>query len=175
MSAGAEMSLVSAWRQLIDGYAQEVSSRRKDRQNRTHVDHSLTRCSCNSSARKTGHSVWSKAESSWRIVSKFVKNNEFYQFKKSLKFVKKSFLLISSKHKTITFLLQFWGFIVTEFVSLKIYASRPITMLIYSITVCIKDSRPISSFSRYQILFFYSLAVLKFVKIREFYEILQFI
>ena len=30
---------------LIAGYAQEVSSRRKDRQNRTHVDHSLTRCS----------------------------------------------------------------------------------------------------------------------------------
>jgi len=39
------MSLVSARRQLlmlIAGYAQEVSSRRKDRQNRTHVDHSLT-------------------------------------------------------------------------------------------------------------------------------------
>ena len=42
------MSLVSAWRQLlmlIAGYAQEVSSRRKDRRNRTHVDHSLTCCS----------------------------------------------------------------------------------------------------------------------------------
>jgi len=30
---------------LIAGYAQEVSSRRKDRRNRTHVDHSLTCCS----------------------------------------------------------------------------------------------------------------------------------
>ena len=30
---------------FIAGYAQEVSSRRKDRQNRTHVDHSLTCCS----------------------------------------------------------------------------------------------------------------------------------
>ena len=42
------MSLVSAWRQLlmlIAGCAQEVSSRRKDRRNRTHVDHSLTCCS----------------------------------------------------------------------------------------------------------------------------------
>ena len=42
------MSLVSGWRQLlmlIAGYAQEVSSRRKDRRNRTHVDHSLTCCS----------------------------------------------------------------------------------------------------------------------------------
>jgi len=48
ISAGVEMSLVSAWRQqlmLIAGYAQEVSCRRKDRRNRTHVDHSLTRCS----------------------------------------------------------------------------------------------------------------------------------
>jgi len=30
---------------LIAGYAQEVSSRYKDRRNRTHVDHSLTCCS----------------------------------------------------------------------------------------------------------------------------------
>ena len=30
---------------LIAGYAQEVSSRRKDRRNRTHVDRSLTCCS----------------------------------------------------------------------------------------------------------------------------------
>ena len=29
---------------LIAGYAQEVSSRHKDRQNRTHVDRSLTCC-----------------------------------------------------------------------------------------------------------------------------------
>jgi len=39
------MSLVSARRQLlmlIAGYAQELSSRHKDRRNRTHVDHSLT-------------------------------------------------------------------------------------------------------------------------------------
>ena len=44
------MSLVSAGRQqlmLIAGYAQEVSSRCKNRRNRTrtHVDHSLTCCS----------------------------------------------------------------------------------------------------------------------------------
>ena len=44
------MSLVSAGRQLlllmlINGYSQEVSSRRKDRRNRTHVDRSLTCCS----------------------------------------------------------------------------------------------------------------------------------
>jgi len=39
------MSLVSASGQLlmlIAGYAREVSSRRKDRRNRTHVDYSLT-------------------------------------------------------------------------------------------------------------------------------------
>ena len=30
---------------LIAGYAQEVSSTRKDRRNRTHVDYSLTCCS----------------------------------------------------------------------------------------------------------------------------------
>jgi len=30
---------------MIAGYAQKVSSTRKDRQNRTHVDHSLTCCS----------------------------------------------------------------------------------------------------------------------------------
>jgi len=30
---------------LIAGYAQEVSSRREDRQNKMHVDRSLTRCS----------------------------------------------------------------------------------------------------------------------------------
>jgi len=29
---------------LIAGYAQEVSSKRKDRRSRTHVDHSLTCC-----------------------------------------------------------------------------------------------------------------------------------
>ena len=48
ISAGVEMSLVSAWRQLlmlIAGYSQEVSSTRKDRQNRTHVDLSGCRAS----------------------------------------------------------------------------------------------------------------------------------
>jgi len=47
------MPLVSACRQLlmlIAEYAQEVSSRREDRRNRTHVDHSLTRCSEENSA-----------------------------------------------------------------------------------------------------------------------------
>jgi len=46
ISAGVEMSLVSAGRQqlmLIAGYAQEVSSRCN--RTRTHVDHSLTCCS----------------------------------------------------------------------------------------------------------------------------------
>jgi len=45
ISAGVEMSLVSARRQLlmlIAGYAQGVSSRLKDRRNRTQVDHSCS-------------------------------------------------------------------------------------------------------------------------------------
>jgi len=51
---------------------------------------------------------------------KFVKFYEFYQFFEIRKIRKNSFLHISIKHKTITILLQtVWGFIVTEFVSLK--------------------------------------------------------
>ena len=45
ISAGVEMSLVSARRQLlmlIAGYAQGVSFRLKDRRNRTQVDHSCS-------------------------------------------------------------------------------------------------------------------------------------
>ena len=47
ISAGVEMSLVIARRQLlmsIAGYAQEVSSRHKDRRNRMHVDLLLWLC-----------------------------------------------------------------------------------------------------------------------------------
>jgi len=46
----------------------------------------------------------------------------FTNFSKFVKIRKNSFLHISIKHKTITFLLHtttVWGFIVTEFVSLK--------------------------------------------------------
>ena len=48
ISAGVEMSLVSARSRLlmlIARYAQEVSSRQVNRRNRTHVDHSLACCS----------------------------------------------------------------------------------------------------------------------------------
>jgi len=53
---------------LIAGYAQEVSSTRKDRQNRTHVDHSLTCCRSeeNSSPRLAVRSWWCPATSATR-------------------------------------------------------------------------------------------------------------
>jgi len=54
----------------------------------------------------------SSVENSWPTVLKFVKSYEFYQFFKYVKIGKHSFLHISIKGKTITFLLHtttvFW-------------------------------------------------------------------
>jgi len=103
----------------------------------------------------------------------------FTNFSKFVKIRKNSFLHISIKHKTITFLLHtttVWGFIVTEFVSLKNLGlqanvgSADMTMLFYSVTNCIsKFASKISvisicNFSRLRILFLKLISIFKIRK-----------
>ena len=57
---------------LTAGYAREVSSRREDRRNRTHVDHSLTRCSEENSTSQSTHLCFEPRHADVNIVSTFV-------------------------------------------------------------------------------------------------------